>query len=176
MSDQLPGELAAYSLAWAEEFDGPAGAPASPRSWRPETGGHGWGNAELQYYTAEPASAALDGELRHQPGRSPRHSARSRIFRRRRHHRIPRRRLPARRRLPRVRGLLGTGQNPLVHRPDPLPHRDPSRPAGPPRVFDHDFYLLINVAIGGHPSAAPDASTAFPQAMLVDYIRLYTAA
>ena len=37
MSGQVPGEFAAYSLAWAEEFDGPAGATASPQTWRPET-------------------------------------------------------------------------------------------------------------------------------------------
>jgi beta-glucanase (GH16 family) len=48
-------------LLWADEFDGPAGAPADPRTWQPETGGHGWGNAELQYYTGEPGNAALDG-------------------------------------------------------------------------------------------------------------------
>ena len=48
-------------LLWADEFDGPAGAPADPSTWQPETGGHGWGNAELQYYTGEPANAALDG-------------------------------------------------------------------------------------------------------------------
>jgi beta-glucanase (GH16 family) len=61
MSGQVPGEFAACSLAWAEEFDGPAGAPASPQTWRPETGGHGWGNSELQYYTGGTANAALDG-------------------------------------------------------------------------------------------------------------------
>jgi hypothetical protein len=48
-------------LLWADEFAGPAGAPPGPGTWRPETGGHGWGNAELQYYTAEPDNAALDG-------------------------------------------------------------------------------------------------------------------
>jgi beta-glucanase (GH16 family) len=46
---------------------------------------------------------------------------------------------------------------------------------GRPWVFDHDFYLLINVAVGGRPSQDPDRSTAFPQAMLIDYIRVYTA-
>jgi beta-glucanase (GH16 family) len=48
-------------LVWADEFDGPAGAPPDPRTWQPETGGHGWGNAELQYYTGEASNAALDG-------------------------------------------------------------------------------------------------------------------
>jgi hypothetical protein len=48
VNDQVPAEFAAYSLAWAEEFDGPAGAAAAPQTWRPETGGHGWGNCELR--------------------------------------------------------------------------------------------------------------------------------
>src|SRR5690242_18518890 len=61
MSGQVPAEFAAWTLAWAEEFNGPAGSRADPGTWRPETGGHGWGNAELQYYTSEPANAALDG-------------------------------------------------------------------------------------------------------------------
>ena len=58
---EVPAEFAGWSLAWAEEFDGQAGSPADPGTWRPETGGHGWGNAELQYYTRETANAALDG-------------------------------------------------------------------------------------------------------------------
>lgn len=44
---------------------------------------------------------------------------------------------------------------------------------GSPWVFDHDFYLLVNVAVGGRYSQRPDSSTAFPQAMLIDYIRVY---
>jgi hypothetical protein len=44
---------------------------------------------------------------------------------------------------------------------------------GSPWVFDNDFYLLINVAVGGLPSRPPDQSTPFPQVMLTDYIRVY---
>jgi hypothetical protein len=61
MNEWVPAESASWSLAWAEEFNGPSGSPADPRTWRPETGGGGWGNSELQYYTSEPADAALDG-------------------------------------------------------------------------------------------------------------------
>ena len=46
---------------------------------------------------------------------------------------------------------------------------------GNPWVFDHDFYLLINVAVGGRFSERPSQSTHFPQAMLVDHIRVYSA-
>ena len=50
-----------WELVWADEFDGPAGAPADPDSWTYETGGWGWGNQELQYYTDSTDNASLDG-------------------------------------------------------------------------------------------------------------------
>lgn len=241
---------------WSDEFDGPAGAPASPRTWRPETGGHGWGNSELQYYTDGTANAALDGAgnlaitvRRHDPrlagtryGGREYTSARliSKSLRSFRYGLIE-----ARVKLPRGRGiwpafwLLGEdidqagwprcgeidvmenfGVNPAVvagtvHGPGysgaggitasldagaPLcddfhmyaadwePGRirwyadgtlyhtvTPADLHGRPWVFDHDFYLLINVAVGGRPSVPPDESVAFPQAMLVDYIRVHGA-
>ncbi len=40
-------------------------------------------------------------------------------------------------------------------------------------VYDHDFFLLMNVAVGGYWPGEPDESTTFPQAMLVDYVRVY---
>ncbi|WP_308164386.1 glycoside hydrolase family 16 protein [Agromyces sp. ISL-38] len=46
---------------WSDEFDGPAGSPADPANWTYETGGGGWGNDELQYYTAGAENGALDG-------------------------------------------------------------------------------------------------------------------
>ena len=49
------------AIDWSEEFDGAAGQPVSPATWRPEVGGHGWGNQELQYYTDGSENAALDG-------------------------------------------------------------------------------------------------------------------
>ncbi len=256
MSDQVPGEFAAYSLAWAEEFDGPAGAPASPQAWRPETGGHGWGNSELQYYTAETANAALDGAgnlaitvRRPDPqlataryGGCHYTSARltSKNLKSFRYGLIQ-----AKIKLPCGRGIwpafwmLGTnidkagwpqcgeidvmenfGTSPAVvhgtvHGPgysgaggitasldtgSPLADGfhvysvcwEPGKIRwytgqtlyhtvtaaslhGNRWVFDHDFYLLINVAVGGRLSAYPSKSAAFPQAMLIDYIRVYTA-
>ena len=41
-----------YKLFWSDEFDGPN---LNTDNWTCETGGHGWGNAELQYYTDRPA-------------------------------------------------------------------------------------------------------------------------
>lgn len=40
-------------------------------------------------------------------------------------------------------------------------------------VFDHDFFLLLNVAVGGNWPGNPDATTVFPQEMLVDWVRVY---
>lgn len=46
-------------------------------------------------------------------------------------------------------------------------------PAGARWVFDHPFFLLLNVAVGGNWPGDPDSSTTFPQQMLVDYVRVY---
>lgn len=46
-------------------------------------------------------------------------------------------------------------------------------PVGAPWVFDHPFYLNLNVAVGGNWAGEPDASTEFPQSMYVDYVRVY---
>jgi beta-glucanase (GH16 family) len=47
---------------------------------------------------------------------------------------------------------------------------------GNPWVFDHDFFLLITIAVGGTASVAPGKSATFPQTMLIDYIRVYEPA
>ncbi|HNX04423.1 MAG TPA: glycoside hydrolase family 16 protein [Opitutales bacterium] len=40
----------AATLVWSDEFEGSFGYP-DPAKWTYETGGDGWGNSELQYYT-----------------------------------------------------------------------------------------------------------------------------
>lgn len=58
---------------------------------------------------------------------------------------------------------------------DQLYHRvDRGEPSGD-WVFDHPFFILLNVAVGGHFVGPPDASTEFPQTMLVDWVRVYRA-
>lgn len=47
-----------------------------------------------------------------------------------------------------------------------------SLPSGAPWVFDNPFFLILNVAVGGNFPGAPDASTQFPQQMIVDYVRV----
>jgi beta-glucanase (GH16 family) len=47
-------------------------------------------------------------------------------------------------------------------------------PAGANWVFDHPFFILLNLAVGGDLPGNPDQSTVFPQRMLVDYVRVYS--
>lgn len=47
-------------------------------------------------------------------------------------------------------------------------------PAGGTWVFDHPFFILLNVAVGGAWPGSPDSTTVFPQHLLVDYVRVYT--
>jgi beta-glucanase (GH16 family) len=49
------------TIVWSDEFDGPAGAPPDSSKWGFDTGGGGWGNKELESYTARPSNASLDG-------------------------------------------------------------------------------------------------------------------
>jgi beta-glucanase (GH16 family) len=239
------------ALIWAEEFDGPTGAPPDPRTWWHETGGHGWGNAELQYYTDDPSNAALDGaghlaitvqhvspEARYDGRRYTSARLITKDLKSFRYGLIE-----ASIKIPGGRGiwpafwLLGTdidqagwpgcgeidvmenfGTSPAmvygnVHGPGytgadgisgaldaGVPLADdfhvyavdwqPDRirwyfdescyhtvtradVRGHPWMFDHDFYLLLNVAVGGTASVPPDSSTTFPQTMLVDYVRVY---
>jgi beta-glucanase (GH16 family) len=46
-------------------------------------------------------------------------------------------------------------------------------PAGHDWVFDHAFYLLLDLAVGGNWPGPPDAWTQFPSEMLVDWVRVY---
>jgi len=254
--DPVADALKGCTLAWSDEFDGPAGSPPDPGAWRPETGGHGWGNAELQYYTGGTENARLDGAghlvitaRRLAPQARGHHGGRA----------FSSARLvtkdsvtvrygvvQARIRLPGGRGIwpafwmLGQdidevgwprcgeidimenfGTDPAlvhgtVHGPGysggagiTAAHRAGSSLSGrfhvysvawePDRIrwylddrrygtvtaddlhgrpwpFDHDFFLLLNVAVGGTASQAPDGSVAFPRRMLVDYVRVYARA
>ncbi len=40
-------------------------------------------------------------------------------------------------------------------------------------VFDHPFFIILNVAVGGYWPGDPDTTTVFPQTMRVDYVRVY---
>ncbi|MDQ3710648.1 MAG: glycoside hydrolase family 16 protein [Acidobacteriota bacterium] len=40
-------------------------------------------------------------------------------------------------------------------------------------VYDHPFFMILNLAIGGSWGGVPDATTVFPQTLLIDYVRVY---
>jgi beta-glucanase (GH16 family) len=48
-----------------------------------------------------------------------------------------------------------------------------SVPAGDKWVYDHPFFVILNVAVGGLFPGNPDATSTFPQTMKVDYVRVY---
>lgn len=47
-------------------------------------------------------------------------------------------------------------------------------PTGTEWVFDHPFFIILNVAVGGNFVGPPDETTEFPQTMLIDWVRVYT--
>jgi beta-glucanase (GH16 family) len=237
-----------WRLVWADEFDGAAGDPPDPASWRFDVGAGGWGNNEQQYYQRQ--NAALDGggnlvltARAERVGTSSFTSARvlTKGLREFTHGRIEARiKLPAGQGIWPAFWMLGAdiddnpwpacgeidvlearGQQPNVvlgslHGPgyfgataitdsysrptgfdadfhvyaiewderyiawqvDGVTYqvRTPEQlPDGATWVFDHPFFLLLNVAVGGNFVGAPDATTEFPRAMVVDYVRVYEA-
>ena len=54
----------AWKLVWSDEFNGPNGSAVDASKWVSETGGGGWGNNELEYYTKRLDNATQqDGNL-----------------------------------------------------------------------------------------------------------------
>ncbi|MFC7584693.1 ricin-type beta-trefoil lectin domain protein [Nonomuraea antimicrobica] len=51
--------------------------------------------------------------------------------------------------------------------------RTPADLGGNRWVFDHPFFMIMNVAVGGYWPGYPDGSTTFPQSLTVDYVRVY---
>ena len=49
-------------------------------------------------------------------------------------------------------------------------------PGGTPWAFDGPFFMILNVAVGGHFDGDPDATTVFPAEMVVDEVRVYERA
>ena len=46
-------------------------------------------------------------------------------------------------------------------------------PAGKTWVYDHPFFTILNLAVGGPWGGNPDATTVFPGEMKIDYVRVY---
>jgi beta-glucanase (GH16 family) len=45
-----------------------------------------------------------------------------------------------------------------------------------PAPFDHPYYIVLNLAVGGQFLGNPDKATAFPAEFLIDYVRVYEKA
>jgi len=53
-----------WSLAWSDEFNLPDGSSPDAKKWNYDVGGSGWGNNELQFYTARTNNARTEnGQL-----------------------------------------------------------------------------------------------------------------
>ncbi|MEF9911706.1 family 16 glycosylhydrolase [Streptomyces sp. NBC_01693] len=53
--------------------------------------------------------------------------------------------------------------------------RTPADLNGSKWVFDHPFFIILNLAVGGDWPGSPDGSTTLPQTMTVDYVRVSTS-
>ena len=46
-------------------------------------------------------------------------------------------------------------------------------PVGKMWVYDHPFFIILNVAVGGAFPGSPDQTSTYPQTMRVDWVRVY---
>jgi len=252
-----PPSSSPWTLVWSDEFNGPDGSAPDSSKWVLETGGGGWGNNELEYYTVRPKNASLhDGNLVIKAIQE-KYTGPDGVTRDYTSARLKTQgkfaqdygRFEARIKIPRGQGIwpafwmLGTdidkaswptcgeidimeniGKEPstvhgTIHGPGysgdkgigdpfslPAGHlfadefhiyavewepeairfyvddhlystRTPADlPKGTKWVYDHPFFLLLNVAVGGSWPGNPDATSTYPQAMLVDYVHVYNHA
>src|SRR6185369_12946975 len=49
--------------------------------------------------------------------------------------------------------------------------KTPADISGKTWVYDHGFFIILNLAVGGEWPGNPDATTVFPQKMVIDYVR-----
>ena len=242
-------------LVWHDEFTGSAGSSPNPARWQIKTGGNGWGNNELQYYTTNQDNVSLDGaghltitalRQNYSDGQDTRNYTSAQIVTDGRFQ-IKYGRIEARIKLPAGGGLwpafwaVGSdsdwltwpaggeidvmeniGSDPfktyaVIHGPAAYskygynlitPKRSPTSltggfhvfgiawspgknvftldgkpfstrtagtlPVGATWAFDHPFYLILDLAVGGNFPGPPSRSTRFPATMLVDWVRVYS--
>jgi beta-glucanase (GH16 family) len=60
-STTTPPASQSYQLVWSDEFNGTDGSAPDASKWAIQTGGNGWGNNELEYYTAPPQNVQVSG-------------------------------------------------------------------------------------------------------------------
>jgi beta-glucanase (GH16 family) len=243
-----------WKQVWSDEFNAPDGSPVDTTKWVTESGGNGWGNQELEYYTTRPENAFQQGGNLVIKVLQEKYTGADGVTRDYTSARLKTLgqfsqkygRFEARIKIPQGQGIwpafwmLGDdigkvgwpkcgeidimeniGKEPAtvhgtIHGPGysgdkgigspyslpPDQHfaddfhlyaveweakairfyvddhfyatRTPAElPKGTKWVYNHPFFLLLNVAVGGNWPGNPDATTVFPQTMLVDYVRVY---
>ncbi|AIE86147.1 glycoside hydrolase family 16 protein [Fimbriimonas ginsengisoli] len=251
-----PREGTKWVLAFSDEFNAPISSPPDPKKWTHEVGGGGFGNNELQSYTAGSKNAFHDGkghliiEARKEPTTGPDGIAReyssARLVTRGKFSQAYGR-FEARIKQPIGQGiwpafwLLGDdighvgwptcgevdimeyrGQHPKVqvgsaHGPgysgdqcksgktelkegtladgyhtyaiewepnqirwfldDHCYHTvTPADLGGKKWVYDHPFFIILNMAVGGNYGGNPDATTQLPQRLTVDWVKVFRKA
>jgi beta-glucanase (GH16 family) len=60
-TSSTPAPSPTYQVVWSDEFSGSDGSAPDSTKWAIQTGGNGWGNNELEYYTARPANVRVSG-------------------------------------------------------------------------------------------------------------------
>jgi beta-glucanase (GH16 family) len=239
-----------WSLVWSDEFSLPDGSAPDASKWGYDTGGGGWGNNELQYYTSRTNNARIEGgklviEAKQENYRGSNYTS-ARVLTKGKWD-WTYGRMEARIKIPRGQGIwpafwmLGAnidstvwpgcgeidimeniGAEPsivhgTIHGPgysggdavggpvalnggaafaddyhvfavewetnrirwfmdDHLYFTANPRnlPLGKAWVFKAPQFIILNVAVGGIWPGSPNASTVFPQKMLVDHVRVYS--
>ena len=232
-----------WQLVWHDEFDGTA---LDAAKWVRETGGDGWGNGELEFYTDRTDNARIEGGDLIIEARREKFSNRDYTSARLKTQGLGTwryGRMEARIQIPRGQGLWpafwmlgddiatagwpGCGEIDIMENIGKEPGRVHGTVHGPgysgaqgvsstyelsagafadsfhvyaiewepdairwyvddtlyksiaPKdlpgrwVYDHPFFIILNVAVGGYWPGAPDSTTVFPQTMRVDYVRVY---
>ncbi len=249
-----PPSRAGWTLAWSDEFNAPDNSPVDASKWVSESGGNGWGNEELEYYTTRPENAFQQGGNLVIKVIQEKYKGKDGVTRDYTSARLKTLgkfsqkygRFEARIKVPQGQGIWpafwmmgddigkvgwpkcgeidimeNIGKEPtLVHgtihgpgysgdkgiaSPFSLPDnarfaddfhvyavewepkairfyvddhlygtRTPAElPTGTKWPYDHPFFMLLNVAVGGSWPGNPDVTSQFPQTMLVDYVRVY---
>jgi beta-glucanase (GH16 family) len=255
----LPCAAQQWTLTWSDEFSGADGSFPDATKWVRETGGNGWGNNELEYYTTRLENSHLEKGNLIIEAKSERFTGSDGVERNYTSARLKTKgllsqrygRFEARIQIPFGQGIwpafwmLGedigsvhwptcgeidimenigrepatihgsmhgpgySGERPLTAGYTLPPEKNSKTPRfadgfhtfgiewepgqvrfyvdghlystktkadlppGTRWVYDHPFFILLNLAVGGNWPGSPDASTVFPQRMLVDYVRVY---
>jgi beta-glucanase (GH16 family) len=56
---------------------------------------------------------------------------------------------------------------------DDIQYHDINISGGALSAFQNDFFLILNIAVGGTWPGSPNQNTLFPQTMAVDYVRVF---